>query len=99
MPEALRKTAYAELCADARIDLDDGAEVRLERLWVKGRTEEMMRLSWWKNGRMIPRPADLSERQLIQLIDRGIQDKVLTPFFLRQLLMVMERNAEMILDE
>ncbi len=99
MPDALRKTAYAELCADARLELGGGAEVRLERLWVKGRAEETMRLSWWKNGRMVPRPADLSEAQLITLIERGINGKVLTPFFLRQLLMVMERNAEAILEE
>jgi hypothetical protein len=99
MPEALRKTAYAELCAEASVELGGGAEVRLERLWVKGRAEEVMRLSWWKAGRMVPRPADLSEAQLITLLERGIAAGVLTPFFLRQLLMVMERNAEAVLEE
>lgn len=99
MPEALRKTPYAELCADASIETGDGAEVRLERLWVKGRAEEVMRLSWWKAGRMAPRPADLSEAHLLVLIERGIAAGVLTPFFLRQLLLIMERHAEAMLEE
>lgn len=97
MQQALRKTKYAELCSEARADLSGGEELRVERIWVKKRQQEEIRWTWWKNGRMIPRPADMTEEQLIVLLDKGIEAGVFSSFFLRQLLLLLERRAEAIL--
>lgn len=35
MPEALRKTKHAELCADASLSQENGSEHRIERMWLK----------------------------------------------------------------
>lgn len=48
---------------------------------------------------MVPRAPHLTEAALINLLDRGIEAGVFTPFFLRQLLLVMERRAEMFSTE
>ncbi|MBI4497134.1 MAG: hypothetical protein HY689_04445 [Chloroflexi bacterium] len=99
MSAALRQTRYADLCAEARLSIAPDEEVRAERQWVKGSAEEQIRLSWWKHGRMVPRPASLSEAQLVALLERGIAEGVFTPFFLRQLLGVMERNAHALVQD
>ena len=99
MAEALRKTKHAELCADASLAQENGSEHRIERMWLKEGEAEVIRWSWWKNGRMIPRAPHLTEAELVGLLDKGIEAGVFTPFFLRQLLMVMERRAEMFLAE
>ena len=98
MPEALRKTKHAALCAEASLNQENGNEHRLERMWLKEDESEVIRWSWWKQGHLIPRAPHLTEAQLIALLDKGIEAKVFTPFFLRQLLLVMERRAEMFLE-
>lgn len=99
MPEALRETRHAALCAEARLPTGEGDEHRIERMWLKGGDAEVIRWSWWRKGRMLPCSPHLTEAELVQLLDRGIETGVLTPFFLRQLLMVMERRAEAILSD
>ena len=96
MPEALRKTPHAELCAEACLVQDGGSEYRIERMWLKQGEVEVIRWSWWKGRRMIPRAPHLTEAELVHLLDKGIEAGVFTPFFLRQLLGVMERRAEII---
>lgn len=99
MPEALRKTRYAELCNEARLPVKPGEELRLEKIWVKDRGQEVIRWSWWKGGRMIPRPPDMTEEQLLVLLERGGDAGVFSTFFYRQLLQQLERRAEAIFAE
>lgn len=99
MAEALRKTRHAELCAEARLPQGRTDQHRLERMWLKQGEAEVIRWSWWREGRIMPRAPHLTEADLIQLLDKGIEAGVFTPFFMRQLLLVMERHAEAILAD
>ena len=99
MPEALRKTRYAELCSHATVGESTGDEKRLEKIWVKSRKEEILRWTWWRDGKMLPRPAEMNEPELIALIDRGFQAGVLSSFFLRQLIHLVEKRAESLVGE
>lgn len=75
----MRDTVYAtELCPPAVLTDEDG-EARLERLQLKKTGEVVIRLLWWKNGRMIPRPLDLTEQDLIRLLATGLRQGVLLP--------------------
>ena len=83
-------TAYAIERVSAAIELTNGSEeARIERLFVNDSKEEEIRFSWWRRGRLMPRPLDLNERDLLALLERAIDRKVLTPDFrarLRELL-------------
>ena len=75
----MRDTDYAtELCQPAVLT-DEYGEARLERLRLKQTGEVVIRLSWWKDGRMIPRPLDLTEQDLIMLLAKGFRQGVLLP--------------------
>jgi hypothetical protein len=98
MKEALRDTDYATEIATAKLTIEDAQEeneeARIERLDVKGRGEdgrgeEEIRFSWWREGRMLPRPLDLTEDQLLELLRVAIDKNVFTAKFairLRQML-------------
>lgn len=76
----MRDTDYAkELVPPAVLKYDDGHEARLERLQMKETGEVEIRLSWWKHGRLIPRPLDLPESDLLRLLAKGIRQGVLLP--------------------
>ena len=90
---ALRKTPHAELCAEARLPRDGSDdEVRLERLWLKGERYEALRFTAWRRGRFIPRPAHLTEPELVALLDRGLAGCVFSDFFRRQLFLLVARH-------
>ena len=94
----LRDTEYATEIATASLSFDDAQEAceeaRIERLDVKGRGgnrggQEEIRFSWWREGRMLPRPLDLTEDDLLKLLKSAIERDVFTAKFtirLRQLL-------------
>jgi hypothetical protein len=65
----------------ASLRLRDRSEARIERLYVKGENREEIRFSWWKDGKITPRPLDLPEAKLIQLIRKGIACGVLSDAF------------------
>lgn len=75
----MRDTPYAKELARA----DIGGH-RIERLYVKGKEEEI-RFSWWKDGRMQTRPLDLPEHQLLPLFEQAIREGVFSKTFLREL--------------
>jgi len=87
----MRDTDYATELATARLPSDDGVhECRVERIFVKEENQEEIRFSWWKNGNIVPRPLDLPEEQLLQLLSRGIANGVFTSQFrsaLREMLL------------
>lgn len=77
----MRDTRYATERATASLQLDGGDECRIERLYVKETNEEEIRFSWWKNGKMMMRPLDLSEKDLLQLLKEAIKKDVFTSEF------------------
>lgn len=94
---ALRRTPFAELCAEVRLNIADGQEHRLEHLWVKDKNEERsgydaLRWSCWRDGRLLPRPPHLKETDLLALLGKGVDEGLLSPFFVKQLFMIAQRG-------
>lgn len=78
----MRDTKYAqELCESGIRHFPSGDEARIEKLYIKESGEEEIRFSWWKDGKMVPRPLDLSEDDLIALIRDAVAKDVFTPAF------------------
>lgn len=73
----MAETAYQRLIASAEID-----DCRVERIFIKELGHEEIRFSWWPNGKMAPRPLDLPEPSLLDLIHKGIKNGVFTASFL-----------------
>lgn len=84
----MRDTHYATELAHACINFPSGSEGRIERLRFKEPPDQGMggiRFSWWKDGRMVPRPLDATEYQLLALLKNAIQESVFSPRFLVEL--------------
>ena len=74
----MRDTDYAEeLVPPAVVIFPDGDEARLERLRIKETDSVEIRLSWWKGGRIMMRPLDLPEADLMKLLAKGVRQGVL----------------------
>lgn len=69
----MRDTKYAREIATGCFTYDN-EEARIERLFVKALNQEEIRFSWWKNGKMAPRPLDLPEKDLLKLLESGFED-------------------------
>jgi hypothetical protein len=67
------------------VTFPSGSEARIERLLIKESQQEEIRFSWWKDNRMIPRPLDLPEDELLILIKTAIQENVFSENFLKAL--------------
>jgi len=76
----MRSTRYADLIAYA----DIGGH-RIERLRIREKDAVEIRFSWWKDGRLVPRPLDLSENDLLDLLRKAIGNEVFDDRFLRDL--------------
>jgi hypothetical protein len=87
-----RNTPYATELASATFIFPDGAEGRIERLYVKGLQQEEIRFSWWKDGRMMMRPLDLPEADLLALMRTAIVDNVFSEQFIADLRMVLKQS-------
>jgi hypothetical protein len=74
------ETPYMRMIASTEID-----ECRIERIFVKELGQEEIRFSWWPNGRFAPRPLDLPETALLELIRSAIRDGVFTAPFVQGL--------------
>jgi hypothetical protein len=84
----LRDTAYATELAHGKVAFPSGTEGRIERLRFKEGPDsglEGIRFSWWNDGRMIPRPLDATEDQLLTLLTDSIQQGVFSERFLGEL--------------
>jgi hypothetical protein len=77
--ENLRDTDYASELATSILKLPGGDEARIERLRIKSSDSVEIRMSWWKDGRMMMRPLDLGELDFLRLIAQGLRDGVLLP--------------------
>jgi hypothetical protein len=59
----------------------DGTEGRIERLLIKESQREQIRFSWWKDNNLIPRPLDLTEKELLVLFKSALQEGVFSEDF------------------
>lgn len=90
--EPLRDTPYATELARGSVTFPSGTEGRIERLCFKQGLDvglEGIRFSWWKDGRMVPRPLDATEDELLAMFKDSLQRGVFSERFraeLRQLL-------------
>ena len=71
-------TRYAEEISHADIDGH-----RIERLRMKESGDVEIRFSWWKDGRFMTRPLDLSEDDLLPLMQQAMERRVFSDEFLR----------------
>lgn len=81
----MRDTPYARELITASFEFPDHSEGRIERLFVKPRAQEEIRFSWWKAKRMLPRPLDATEEQLLTLLKNAIKAGIFSENFRRQL--------------
>ena len=85
----LRDTPYATELKHGSFIFPSGVEGRIERLRFKTGAEagsEGIRFSWWKEGRMVPRPLDATESQLLDLFKNSLEQNVFSRDFKTQLL-------------
>jgi hypothetical protein len=90
---SLRDTRYATELAHASISFPTGSEGRIERLRFKegaANGKEGYRFSWWKDGRMTPRPLDATEDELLELLRNAFNGGVFTERFEKQLRQLLE---------
>ena len=66
---------------------------RIERLYVKEHDCDEIRFSWWPEGRMANRHLDVTEEQLLDLLEMAILKGVFSDVFLRDLLMRLATKA------
>lgn len=85
MGSTMRDTDYATELRSSTIRFEDGSEGRIELLLVKQFDHEEIRFSWWKDGRIMMRPLDLPESDLIELLAAGIRDGVIGDGFLAKI--------------
>ncbi|OME46856.1 hypothetical protein BSK59_28860 [Paenibacillus odorifer] len=87
--EILKSTKYCDLLGQGRVDNGDAISA-LERIRVKSSGNDEIRFAYYKktengNDRMIPRPLDLSEDELLTLFEDAIDKNVFSPYFLKKL--------------
>jgi hypothetical protein len=78
----MRDTKYAtELCDPGIFRFPSGNEARIEKLRIKETGEEEIRFSWWKGEKMVPRPLDISESDLVSLFRNALENIVFSGDF------------------
>jgi hypothetical protein len=82
---ANRETEYATELARGSIAFNKQEEARIERLYIKGQKLEEIRFSWWKEGRLMMRPLDLTEDSLLALLRDAAANGVFTFKFMADL--------------
>lgn len=74
---AIKETKYCYTLASAW----EGKEyesICLERIFTRERGEEEIRLSWWKGGRLVNRPADIDAVNWVRLFEKAVREGVFT---------------------
>ncbi|WP_125940046.1 hypothetical protein [Methylobacterium indicum] len=84
---ALRSTRYADELVSAG---DEGG--RIERIHIHKLGTVEIRFSWWKNGHFQPRPLDVTEDELLPLIQEAIEKGVFSDNFLIALSSILKKN-------
>ena len=81
----LRDTKYAQELKEPGVIHWGNEEGRIERLRIKEIDQVEIRFSWWKDGKLVPRPLDLSEQDLLMLMRDAIAKDVFSAEFLLDL--------------
>jgi hypothetical protein len=61
------------------------AEGRIEKILAKGTEPEKVRISCWKQGQQFPQPLDISENQLVDLLQKAVRAGILSSEFVNNL--------------
>ncbi|WHZ04956.1 hypothetical protein QNH48_10180 [Neobacillus sp. YX16] len=89
MHKPLKRTSYCDLLAQGLTQ--DGDDISaVERIFIKDIKREEIRFAWYKeemNGskRFIPRPLDLTEEELLELLKDGVNKGVFSNKFRKSL--------------
>ena len=89
MPKKLKETKYCLLLKQGKVIIDESI-FSIERIYVKVMEREEIRFGLYKENknqvqRLIPRPLDVTEEELIQLISEGRSKGVFSKKFIDQL--------------
>jgi hypothetical protein len=88
-----RDTEYALEIATARLPSGKGNDtVAIEHLYVKDAAQHEIRFSWWKGTRMMDRPLDLPESELLPLFREAIKERVFSEEFLADLRRLLDEE-------
>jgi hypothetical protein len=92
MSQPLRDTKYAREIATAKLPSGPGGEAygAIERIFVKQAEQIEIRCSWWEGTRMMPRPLDLPEEELLPLLKAACRTGVFSDAFVQELRTVLE---------
>jgi hypothetical protein len=87
MTPPLRDTRYAREIASAKLPSGPRGKsfVAIERIFVKKAKQEEIRFSLWEGSRMMPRPLDLPEQELLPLLQAAIGAGVFSEAFVDDL--------------
>jgi len=75
--QAIRATSYCYVLATAWEGAANGS-ICLERIFTRERGVEEIRMAWWKDGRIVPRPADIDAVDWVQLFSAAVAAGVFT---------------------
>ena len=91
----LRDTKYAREIATARLPSGTSgrSSAAIERIYVKPANQVEIRFSWWEESRMMPRPLDLPESELLPLLRQAIAAGVFSKEFVIGLRSVLAEEA------
>ena len=83
MTHKLRDTRYARELAAAKLPSGPGGKafVAIERIHVKQADQVEIRFSSWEGTKMLPRPLDLPEEELLPLLGAALQEGVFSESF------------------
>jgi hypothetical protein len=87
MTQPLRDTRYARELATAKLPSGPGGKsfVAIERIFVKQTDQVEIRFSGWEGSRMMPRPLDLPEDELLPLMRAALSAGVFSEAFVQSL--------------
>jgi hypothetical protein len=87
MTQKLRDTRHARELANAKLPSGPGRKsfAAIERIHVKKADQVEIRFSSWEGSRMLPRPLDLTEEELLPLLDAALRAGVFSETFIEAL--------------
>lgn len=96
MSRPLRDTKYARELASAKLPSGPAGKsfTAIERIFVKQTEEVEIRFSGWEGSRMMPRPLDLPESELLPLLSAAIETGVLSEDFVRRLRLLLNASGK-----
>src|SRR6266567_8095102 len=91
MTQSLRDTKYARELATAKLPSGPSGSsfVAIERIYVNQAEQMEIRFSWWEGSRMMPRPLDLPEDELLPLLSAAFRAGVFSEAFTESLRVVV----------